>query len=262
MISIQKKNKVQCSYCSSENYRRSKWVSHAERNSHAGSLPFRCLDCTKRFFGDQQAAQSNRRPLIVFTLIALVLFVVGAVFMFSTSGHDSKNRHEADVPELKKASKSISAFLKSAEAGDPKAQFEVGQILLKESAGNAKKIGIAVRWLKSAASSGNVDAMLVLGRLSKAGMGVLQSFEDALKWIQMAANLGSPEGMLELGRLYRDGIALERDPVQAYIWMNRAAALQNLTAANERDRVARALPADKLKEAQSLSLMEAKTNAN
>lgn len=201
--------------------------------------------------------QSSQRMFILAgALITTFLFVSIVIYLFSKPDGSLKNEPHTDSPELLNSVKSISSLLQAADKGDAKAQYELGQTLLKESGGVAKKTAVAVLWLNKSASKGNVDAMVALGRLSKTGMGVLQSYAQALTWIQMAANLGSPDGMLELGRLYRDGVAVERDSVQAYIWMNRAAAMQNLTAAKERDLIARALTADKLKEEQSLSSLE------
>ena len=257
MNSFQDRAKIQCRHCHSENVRQSKWVSHAERNSHPESMPFRCLDCSKRFFCDKGTSHSPQKMFIVTgALITTFLLASIVIFLFLKPEDNPKNSLQPDSPELTNSVKSISSLLQSAEKGDAKAQYELGQALLKESGGTAKKTAVAVLWLNKSASKGNVDAMVALGRLSKTGMGVLQSYAQALTWIQMAANLGSPDGMLELGRLYRDGVAVERDTVQAYIWMNRAAAMQNLTAAKERDLIARALTADKLKEAQSLSSLE------
>ena len=210
-----------------------------------------------RFFGDQNAIQSSQKNLIIFAALLTIFLLVGFVsFLFLKSDDSEKNFPQAESAEVLNHAKSISSLLSMAEKGDAKAQFELGLALLKDSGGTAQKNAVAVLWLSNSASRGNVDAMVALGRLSKTGMGVLQSYEQALKWIQMAANLGSADGMLELGRLYRDGVALERDTVQAYIWMNRAAAMHNLTAAKERDLIARALSPDKLKEAQSLSSLE------
>jgi TPR repeat protein len=258
MISFQKRTKIQCSYCQSVNIRPSKWASHGERNSHPGSLPFRCLDCSKRFFGDKNASRSSRKTLILIgAILSATLFSGVAIFLFLTAEHSAKKHPQADPSELLHSGKGFASIVKAAETGDAKAQLELGQTLMKESGGAADKTAVAVRWLTSSATNGNADAMVALGRLSKKGMGVLQSYDETLKWTQAAAKQGNADGMLELGRLYRDGVAVERDPVQAYIWMNRAAAMQNLTAAKERDLVARALPADKLKEAQSLSSNEA-----
>lgn len=258
MISFQQRTKIQCSYCHSVNIRPSKWVSHAERNSHPGSHPFRCLDCSKRFFGDRNASHSSPKILLLSTAVLSVVLLVGViVFFFSTSEQSSQKDLQPEPFESLNSGKDIASMLKASEKGDAKAQLELGQILLKESGGAPKKTAVAVRWITSSANSGNADAMVVLGRLSKTGMAVLQSYDQTLKWMQAAAKQGNPDGMLELGRLYRDGIAVERDTVQAYIWMNRAAAMHNLTAAKERDLIARALTADKLKEAQSQSSIDA-----
>jgi hypothetical protein len=257
MISFQQRTKNQCSHCHSVNIRPSKWVSHAERNSHPGSHPFRCLDCSKRFFGEKHASHSSPKTLILtVALLCVALLIAAAIFLFSTSESDPKKHLQAEPSELLNPSNDLGSMLKAAEAGDAKAQLDLGQILLKESGGTAKKTAVAVRWITSSANSGNADAMVALGRLSKKGMGVLQSYDQTLKWMQAAAKLGNPDGMLELGRLYRDGIAVERDAVQAYIWMNRSAAMHNLSAAKERDLIARAFTADKLKEAQSQSSIE------
>jgi TPR repeat protein len=207
--------------------------------------------------GDKSVFLSSQKMILVIgaLMTAFLLFSV-VIYVFSKPESIAKNYPQSDSPDALNSVKSISSLLQSAEKGDAKAQYELGQALLKESGGTAKKTAIAVLWLNKSVSKGNVDAMVALGRLSKTGMGVLQSYAQALKWIQTAANLGSPDGMLELGRLYRDGVAVERDSVQAYIWMNRAAAMQNPAAAKERDLIARALTADKLKEAQSLSTLD------
>lgn len=190
-------------------------------------------------------------------MLGVVLLVGVTIFLFSTSEANPKKYVQTEPSELLDPSNSVVSMLKAAETGDAKAQLDLGQILLKESGGAPKKTAVAVRWITSSANSGNADAMVALGRLSKKGMGVLQSYDQTLKWMQAAAKLGNPDGMLELGRLYRDGIAVERDAIQAYIWMNRSAAMHNLSAAKERDLIARAFTADKLKEAQSQSSIEA-----
>lgn len=141
--------------------------------------------------------------------------------------------------------------MRIAEKGDAQAQFEVGQSLLQAANGTPETTALALSWLKKSAASGNTNAMVALGRLSKSGVGVLQNYAQSLAWIKAAADKGNPDGMLELGRLYRDGVAVDRDMTQAYIWLNRAAAMQNRNAAQERDVIARTFSAEELKEAQS-----------
>ena len=146
-------------------------------------------------------------------------------------------------PELRKA----------AEAGDAGAQFRLGEALLQDPARTPENSANAVRWLGMSAENGNTEAMIVLGRLSRTGVGILQNFGNTAKWIQTAAARGNPVGMLELGRLYRDGVGVEKSLVRAYVWFNRASAARNLDAVRERESIARMLTADELNEAQKQS---------
>jgi TPR repeat protein len=142
---------------------------------------------------------------------------------------------------------------KSAEAGDANAQFRLGEALLQDPAHTVENSADAVRWLQLAAENGSTEAMIVLGRLSRTGVGVLQNFSLSAKWLQTAAARGNPEGMLEMGRLYRDGIGVEKDLVRAYVWFNRASAARNIDAVREREMIARTLTPQELKEAQNQS---------
>jgi TPR repeat protein len=245
---------VQCAHCHSSNVRKSKWVSQLEKNSYPNGAAYRCLDCAKRFIGNQDS--SNLKQL-KFTLTQLslaagllLLALLGLFFVFEKSASQS-------IPQSGSAllisAANNSTRMKAAEQGDAQAQFEVGQALLQTIDVNPEETVAAVNWLHKSAGSGNTNAMVLLGRLSKSGIGVLQNYAQSLEWIQAAANKGNSEGMLELGRLYRDGVAVPKDTMQAYIWLNRSAALHNRTAARERDLIAGTLGAEKLKEAQNLS---------
>lgn len=143
--------------------------------------------------------------------------------------------------------------MKAAASGDAGAQFRIGEALLQDPARGAESSAKAVRWLQMAAENGNTEAMIVLGRLSRTGVGILQDYGQSAKWTQTAAARGNPEGMLELGRLYRDGIGFEKNLVRAYVWFNRASAARNLDAVRERDAIARILTSEELKEAQNQS---------
>ena len=258
MSSLLNSAKIQCTQCHSLNIRRSKWVSHAEKKSYPEGSPYRCLDCSKRFIADKEASHLTERNLFLTRLfLAAILLVGGAVFLFFLLENSAKNYPQQSGFASVSSAENNSARMKAAERGDAQAQFELGQSLLQTFNGNPEETAVAVRWLRKSAISGNTDAMVALGRLSKTGVGVLQSYVQSLEWIQTAAYKGNPEGMLELGRLYRDGVAVPKDSVQAYIWLNRAAAMQNRIAALERDLIAGSLTAEKLKEAQSLSSVEA-----
>ena len=162
-------------------------------------------------------------------------------------------RNDTVIGESSLNAKEDPAIIQAAQNGDPRAQFRLGEALFLDPLRDDQASAQAVRWLELAAQGGNVDAMILLGRLSRTGVGILQNFAQASKWIHAAAQRGSDEGMLEMGRLYRDGVGFDKDLVQAYAWFNRAAAARNLDAVRERDAVARILTADELREAQRRS---------
>ncbi len=177
-------------------------------------------------------------------LLGLVALGVGVWHM---------GRNDTVIGESSLNAKEDPAIIQAAQNGDPQAQFRLGEALFLDPLRDDQTSAQAVRWLELAAQGGNVDAMILLGRLSRTGVGILQNFAQASKWIHTAAQRGSDEGMLEMGRLYRDGVGVDKDLIQAYVWFNRAAAARNLDAVRERDAVARILTADELREAQRRS---------
>lgn len=250
------RTKILCTHCHSANIRRSKWVSQAEKNAHPKSAPYRCLDCSKRFIGSSDLSHLSQKNLLITGLSLAAILLLGLLILMFVLLGNSATIYSS--PSLLHSPENISARMQAAEKGDAVAQFELGQALLQNREGNPEDTAMAVLWLRKAASNGNSNAMVALGRLSKTGVGVLQSYVQSLEWMQAAAHKANPEGMLELGRLYRDGIAVPKDSVQAYIWLNRAAALHNRTAAQERDLIANNLNPEQLKEAQNLSASTSK----
>jgi hypothetical protein len=254
---LQNNTKILCEHCHSLNIRQSKWSSHSERNAHPRCTPYRCLACSKRFI-----ATTNPTHLIedntLLKRASLIgsLLTVALIFMFLMFENDTKNSQQKMASETLSEAAKNSTRLKAAENGDARAQFELGQSLLQSFSDNPEEMAIAVRWLSKAADQGNTNAMVALGRLSKVGLGVLQSYEQSLEWMKAAAAQGNSDGMLELGRLYREGIAVPKDIVQAYIWLNRSAAKHNRIAAHERDVIGNVLTAEQLRDAQSLSSTE------
>lgn len=218
-----------------------------EKRSHPGSSPYRCLDCSHRFLSRKAAL--FEKDLVVSVWVALPAVVLVAVVTFLLTSA----RNASAPPQAKASVKIEPELLKAAEMGNAAAQLQVGEALFHDPAHSSEKSAQAVRWLQLAAESGNTEAMVLLGRLFRSGVGILQDFSRSATWIQTAASRGDVEGMLELGRLYRDGVGLDKDPVRAYAWFNRAAAAHNLDAQSEREAVARMLTVEELKEAQALS---------
>ena len=245
------RSNVICPHCQSSNCRKSRRHADEKIQDLEVDRLYRCLDCSHRFLAPQRVI--TRWPRVVSLPVALVAIVL-AVFVTLWLTRPEPLAAQASFgtgtlavydPEIKKA----------AEGGDPGAQFTLGEALLQDPARSVETSQQAYRWLQMAAENGNTEAMIVLGRLSRTGVGFLQNFGHASKWIQTAAERGSPEGMLELGRLYRDGIGVDKSLVNAYVWFNRASAARNLDAVHERELIARILTAEELKEAQHQSTL-------
>lgn len=239
--------KVNCPRCQGSRSRESRWLSLEEKHNHQESAPYRCLDCSFRFLAPRRIDLS--RGLVVSVPAALLAIVLAVALTFWVMSGDHSSALSAPVAPLTLDP----ALRKAAEAGDAGAQFRLGEALLQDPERNAENSANAVRWLQQAAENGNTEAMIVLGRLSRTGVGILQNFGQSATWLQTAAARGNSEGMLELGRLYRDGVGVEKDLVQAYVWFNRASAARNLDAVREREAIARTLTVEELKVAQHKS---------
>ena len=240
--------KIKCPQCQGVRCRTSRWLSVEEKKKFPRCQPYRCVDCGHRFLLTEEAvARQGRVVSVPLAALAIVAAVALTLILTRPGQHVSVARTETTVatldPEVKIA----------AEAGDAGAQYRLAEALLQQPGHTPEESAKAMRWLTLAAENGNTEAMIVLGRLSRTGVGTLQNFGQSAKWLQTAAARGNPEGMLELGRLYRDGIGVDKDPVRAYIWFNRASAVRNLDAVRERELISRLLTPEQLNEAQNLS---------
>ena len=240
--------KIVCPNCKGSRCRDSRWLSLEEKTKYPHNRPCRCLDCSHRFLSVEQSSFSQKQISAPITLAILILAIAATYWLA-----------RIETPSLLAAPVSASALEPririAAEAGDAGAQFTQAEALLQDPTRTPENSLKAVRWLEMSAENGNTGAMIVLGRLSRTGVGTLQSFCNTVKWIQMAAAGGDREGMLELGRLYRDGVGVNKDPVRAYVWFNRSAAAHNIDAVHERENIARTLTSDDVKEAQRQSSM-------
>lgn len=233
---------VTCPQCGQSHCRESKWHSRQEKSNYPNSKPFRCPDCSHRFYERKTTHFNITIGLALAFGIAAVAILI--VLAFGLPVMSAGETQEASLDQ---------EDLKAAKQGNVEAQLKIGKSFLLEGLHTGKNSAEAVRWLQSAARSGNTEAMLELGKLYKTGVGALQNFELSANWIQQAAMQGSAEGMLELGRLYRDGVGFEKDVVRAYMWFNRSAAALDMNAVRERENIARTLTFEQLREAQSLS---------
>jgi len=84
----------------------------------------------------------------------------------------------------------------------------------------------------SAATSGDVEAMVEVAHCYQIGFGCEKSVEDALAWNRKAAELGNPEAQLQMGIAYVFADGVEQDWKKAFDWYMKSAMQGNANAQN------------------------------
>lgn len=113
-------------------------------------------------------------------------------------------------------------MLPLAEAGQPDAEFRVGQ-MLEHGIGVEKDISKAADWYHRSAEHGVTSAMLSYGLLLRAGQGAGKDDVAGAAWIMKAAEAGQPTAQAHLGTIYRTGTGLPRNIIKAREWFLRSA---------------------------------------
>jgi cell division septation protein DedD len=136
--------------------------------------------------------------------------VIGAPAMADTkTGVDAWNRgdYKAAVDEWRKA----------AIAGDPDAQFNLGQAY-KLGRGVPVDLQMAESWYRKAALQGHAQAE------DNYGLALFQDGKraDAVPWLEKSVGRGEPRAELVLGTMLFNGDGIERDWVRAYALMTRS----------------------------------------
>lgn len=228
---------IKCPVCNSTRCQQSKWHSKHEKLSAASHRPYRCEDCSYRFLAVTGAALE--RPVI--NGAAAVLLVFGALTAVEL-WLEVENGHLG---------------MASTVHSDEGVAGGGVQGLVANAATDAGKAPEAPgKKLQAAADSGDVAAMLQLGRDMATGNNRPKDVGQAAKWVQLAAATGNPEAMLELGRFYRDGVGVVQDSARAYVWLSRAAAAKDTDAVLEREALVRTMGEAPLKAAEKLSLQK------
>jgi len=94
----------------------------------------------------------------------------------------------------------------------------------------------ALKWFRRSAERGDPDAQFSMGQMYEDGVGVVQNYSLAARWYRKAAEHvpdlgGAGQGRNRLGLLYLDGKGVQRDYVQAYMWFRLADVEPNLSFA-------------------------------
>ena len=106
--------------------------------------------------------------------------------------------------------------------GDPKSQFEWGQLLYSGQGRSGDKAE-ASAWFRKAAEQGLAEAQYTLGVLFENGDGVEQNNIRAAHWYLQAARQGHALAQNNLGEFYHEGRGVEQDYTVALKWYEAAA---------------------------------------
>jgi hypothetical protein len=135
-----------------------------------------------------------RKPPLIASLVALWLAMLA--FGQTTAAQDAAK---------------LTSLRKRAEAGDPKAQSELGFMYESGVGGVPRDYAEALRWYRKAVELGDTDARLNIGGMYFEGIGVTRDYAEAARWygcpspsVQALASCRAisykdlPEGALDL----------------------------------------------------------------
>jgi len=127
---------------------------------------------------------------------------------------------------------------KAAEAGEARAQHELGMLIL-DGIGVPENPALAAQWISAAATQGLVVSQHQMGMMLYRGVGVAVNHEWAVYWFQQAASqesLSAPitavsEAQYALGLMYLTGEGgLEASKAKAAWWFERSSERGNRVA--------------------------------
>ena len=120
-------------------------------------------------------------------------------------------------------------FGKSAEAGNPSAQFFLGAAF-ENGYGVERDFEKAVGWYRKAAEQGHPGAQAFLGWALLNGQGVETNAAEAVAWFRKAAEQGNSEAQLNYGLCLFYGDGVEKDECAAAVWYRKAAEQGEMSA--------------------------------
>jgi hypothetical protein len=119
-------------------------------------------------------------------------------------------------------SDSIGMIEAAAEAGDPAAQYELGELWL-QGIGRQKNDWRAFQAFQKSATGGNTNGIHMLGRCYAAGIGTGIDRRKAAHLFSLAAAKGHPEAMYGFAKALENGRGIPQDHVAAASWLTKAA---------------------------------------
>lgn len=104
----------------------------------------------------------------------------------------------------------LKCFGRSANNGNPDAQYQIG-IMFLEGEGMNVNPEDAAYWFRKAAQNGHAPSQFEIGNCFLTGTGVQRDDRIAAEWFWRAAEGGDPDGALYVARMYRDGRGVSRN---------------------------------------------------
>ena len=142
-----------------------------------------------------------------------------------------------------------SYFLKSAERGVAKAQYNLG-VVYELGFDGARDYDEALRWYRKAADQEYALAQYDLGRMYAEGRGVTQDDHEAVRLWHKSAEGGYVLAQYNLGLMYIAGRGVAQDFVQGYIWLSIAFVWGIQVAEDLRQLVRRKMNDDQITESE------------
>lgn len=144
--------------------------------------------------------------------------------------------------------KAVGEWRSLAQAGDPDAQFNLGQAY-KLGRGVQPDLNAALDWYRKAAQQGHLRAEDNLGLL----MFQQGDRANAISYLQRAAARGEPRAQYIVGTTLFNGDLIGKDWVRAYALMTRASAAGLPQAATSLEQMDKYIPEDQRKQGLALA---------
>ncbi len=118
----------------------------------------------------------------------------------------------------------LAEWRKMAEAGDAVAAYKLGVEHLDGKPGVVQRdLAEANRWLAQAAQAGEPRAQFEMGSISEYGIGAPRDLEAAARWYLAAAERGHVQGQYNIATMLESGDGIAQDKVEALKWYMLAA---------------------------------------
>ncbi|WP_066767466.1 SPOR domain-containing protein [Sphingobium sp. CCH11-B1] len=144
--------------------------------------------------------------------------------------------------------KAIAEWRPLAEAGDPDAQFNLGQAY-KLGRGVQSDMAMAINWYRKAAQQGHLRAEDSLGLL----MFQQGDRAGAMPYLERAASRGEPRAQYIVGTSLFNGDVIGKDWVRAYALMSRASAAGLSQATTSLEQMGKYIPEDQRRQGTALA---------